>query len=120
MTIMEHPAVMQQAEARRRGTSPESRVATAEARGGDTTRSLPPATGDASRSDEERMGRAAWLGVLIGIPATILVTFLIGILSGVGVGTSVVVGLWVGGWSGTYLGGVFFLPGGSDDHGSVT
>jgi len=66
------------------------------------------------------MGRAVRLGALIGIPATFLVAFMIGILGGAGVGPSALIGLWVGGFgSGTYLGGIFFLPSGSD-HTSTT
>ena len=68
----------------------------------------------ASTTIEQSMGRAVKLGLLIGIPAT----FLIGIIGGAGVGASAAIGLWVGGFgSGTYLGGIFFLPSGSDSSG---
>jgi hypothetical protein len=82
----------------------------------DVQTALPPAR--TRRTNEQSMGRAVKLGMLIGIPATFLATFLIGFLGGAGLGASAAIGLWVGVFgSGTYLGGIFFLPSGPDSTG---
>jgi hypothetical protein len=106
MTVLDQVNTKAEAEA------PLERVASCT----DVQTALPPAR--ASRTNEQSMGRAVKLGILIGLPATFLATFLIGFLGGAGVGASAAIGLWVGVFgSGTYLGGIFFLPSGPDSTG---